>query len=108
MQPANYIRPVNGHRSRLMQTLRKDQTPPSAGNQIKDSPCGYAAQNLGNNIGRQLFCRKTPTGPEAKRNRRIQMAAGYVSDGKGHRKDSEAECQGYAKQSYTNIRESSR
>ena len=49
------------------------------------------ADDLGHDIGQQLLRREAAAGPEADRDRRIQVAPRDVPDGEGHRQHREAE-----------------
>ena len=78
----------------------------AAGDQIEDAGAGNAARDLGDDVARQIAGGKTPAGPQAHRNGRIEMTARNMADGEGHGQHGQAEGERHADKSDTQLRES--
>src|SRR2546427_5179094 len=63
------------------------------------------AQQLSGNVRKEIFSGKAPAHPETDRNRRVQMTARDVSDGKSHRQNRQTKSQRHACEADPNIRE---
>ena len=59
--------------------------------EIEDPARGNRAEDLRNDIRQQLVRGETAAGPQPDGNRRIEVAAGDVSDGVGHRQHGQTE-----------------
>src|SRR5215831_14730657 len=68
----------------------------SAGNNVERSGRCNGAQHLRDYIGQQIRCREALARDQSESDRRIEMGARDMSDGKSHGEDGESEGQGYA------------
>ncbi len=71
-------------------------------------PRDQSAEHLGHDVRGEFAGRETAAGPEADRDRRVQVAAGNMADGIRHRQDGQAEGKGYAMQADANMWKRSR
>lgn len=63
----------------------------AAGDDVQHAAGCDPAQNLGDNVRDQILCREAATRPKPKRNGRVQMATGYMSDRECHGEHRQAE-----------------
>ena len=85
-------------------TLADVETGSAARDHIQQRRGGNRADHLRDHIGQDLSGRKTAAGGEADGDGGIEMAAGNMADGIGHRHDAQPERQRHADQSDADLR----
>ena len=80
----------------------------AAGDEVKQPGPDDCTNDLGNDVGRDLACRKPAARRQPESDRRVDMAAGDMADRISHREEGETERKGYAEQADANMREAGR
>ena len=82
-------------------TTREIEPGLAAGDQVKDGGGNDRGDDLGDPIWDDVGGRKSATGPQTDRNRRVEMTARYVPHGVGHGQNRQSEGERYADESNT-------
>src|SRR5258708_40018494 len=78
----------------------------AAGNYKQHAAGCDRAEQLSGNVRKEIFSGKALAHPEPDRDRRVQVTARNVSDGKSHRQNRQAKSQRHAREADAYIRES--
>src|SRR5438128_2708717 len=90
--------------SYIQRVSKPAMTAPSRGASQNSHSCDYGTDYLGDDVRDDMLVGATPGAPQADRDRRVEVPAGDVTDGIGHRQHRQAECEGDAEKTDPEVR----